>query len=572
MLAPDDAMEMNATGKDVFAARKPVKRYRHPFVMALTVAICAIVLLPVATLAIIALSGTGEDWPHLARNVLPGATLTTLYLLAMVSVGTATIGVATAWLVVGYDFPLRPFFSWALVLPLAVPPYLAAYAFGEFFLFSGPVQSALRALFGFASPQQYWFPEIRSTGGAAFVLTCVLYPYVYLTSRVVFLMQGRNIADVARTLGARPAKVFFRVLLPVARPAIGAGVALVLMETINDIGASEFLGVRTLTTAVFTTWINRSSLEGAAQLALVMLVLVLLLLAAEQFARRRQRFHNVRATQLKARPPRVRLSVPGQIVALVAVILPVLFGFGVPLLVFGQYASRRLDYLLNADLAKAFVNSIFTASAAALLTVTLALLLINAVRLSRSRLTGWLVRIGSVGYALPGTIMGLGLLFALARLDNTVDHFARETFGVSTGLLLTGSAAAVILACTIRFLALAEGAVRSGMEKLPPHLDEAARSLGKTPARSAALVLLPLLQPAILTALVLVFVDTVKELSATILLRPFGFNTLATLVYENASRAVVEDGAVAALLIIVTATVPVILLSRALARDRAASM
>lgn len=572
MLAPDDAMEMNATGKDAPAVLKPVKRYRHPFVMTLTIAICAIVLLPVVTLAAIALSGAGEDWPHLARNVLPGATLTTLWLLAMVSIGTAIIGVATAWLVVGYDFPLRPFFSWALVLPLAVPPYLAAYAFGEFFLFSGPVQSALRALFGFDSPRQYWFPEIRSTGGAAFVLTCVLYPYVYLTSRVVFLMQGRNIADVARTLGARPAKVFFRVLLPVARPAIGAGVALVLMETINDIGASEFLGVRTLTTAVFTTWINRSSLEGAAQLALVMLILVLLLLAAEQLARRRQRFHNVRATQMKARPPRARLSVAGQTGALVAVTLPVLFGFGVPLLVFGQYASRRLDYLLNADLAEAFVNSIFTASAAALLTVALALLLINAVRLSRSRLTAWLVRIGSVGYALPGTIMGLGLLFALARFDNAVDHFARETFGVSTGLLLTGSAAAVILACTIRFLALAEGAVRSGMEKLPPHLDEAARSLGKTPAKSAALVLLPLLQPAILTALVLVFVDTVKELSATILLRPFGFNTLATLVYENASRAVVEDGAVAALLIIGTATVPVILLSSALARDRAASM
>jgi iron(III) transport system permease protein len=244
----------------------------------------------------------------------------------------------------------------------------------------------------------------------------------------------------------------------------------------------------------------------------------------------------------------------------------------VPLLVFGQYASRRLDRLINADLGEAFLNSVFTAGCTALLTVGLALLLINAVRLSRSRLTAVLVRIASVGYALPGTIMGLGLLFALARFDNAIDAFAREQFGVSTGLLLTGSAAAVILACTIRFLALAEGAVRSGMEKLPPHLDEAARSLGKTPAKSAALVLLPLLQPAILTALVLVFVDTVKELSATILLRPFGFNTLATLVYENASRAVVEDGAVAALLIIVTATVPVILLSRALARDRAASM
>ncbi|MBA3449380.1 MAG: iron ABC transporter permease, partial [Pseudaminobacter sp.] len=474
-------------------------------------AICGVVLLPVMTLAGIALSGTGEDWPHLARNVLPGATVTTLYLLAMVSVGTAIIGVASAGLVVGYDFPLRRFLSWGLVLPLAVPPYLAAYAFGEFFHFTGPLQSTYRALFGFQSPQDYWFPEIRSTPGAAFVLTLVLYPYVYLTSRVVFLMQGRNIADVARTLGARPAKVFFRVLLPVARPAIGAGVALVLMETINDIGASEFLGVRTLTTAVFTTWINRGSLEGAAQLAMLMLVLVFLLLIAEQFARRRRRFHNVRATQLKARPPRVPLSGWRAAAATIAAALPVVFGFGIPLLIFGQYASRRLQYLINEDLGRAFLNSVFTAAATALATVLLALLLINAVRLSRSRSIAALVKLGSVGYALPGTIMGLGLLFALARFDNAVDAFSRQNFGFSTGLLLTGSAAAVILACTIRFLALAEGAIRSGLEKLPPNLDEAARSLGKTPARSAGLVILPLLKPALLTAFVLVFVDTVKE-------------------------------------------------------------
>jgi iron(III) transport system permease protein len=552
--------------------RLPVRRSRHPLMLASTLAASAIVLLPVATLTIIALSGTGEDWPHLAANVLPTAAVTTAALIAMVSAGTTLVGVTAAWLVVGFDFPLRRQFSWALVLPLAVPPYLAAYAFGEFFLFTGPVQSALRAIFGFQAPRDYWFPDLRSTPGAAFTLTCVLYPYVYLTSRVVFLMQGRNIGDVARTLGARPARVFFRVLLPVARPAIAAGVVLVLMETINDIGVAEYLGVRTLTAAIYTTWINRGSLEGAAQLAVLMLILVLALLACEQFARRLQRFHNTRATQMKARPPRIRLKGAAAFMALLAVATPVLFGFGIPLWVFGRYASRRLGDLVNADLGRAFLNSVFTAGLAALLTVALALFLIYAVRLSRSASIHVLVRLASVGYALPGTILGLGLLYSLARFDNAIDTFARAQLGFSTGLLMTGSAAAVILACTIRFLALAEGAVRSGLEKLPASLDDAARSLGRPPLRSAMLILAPLLKPAILTALVLVFVDTVKELSATILLRPFGFNTLATLVYENASRAVVEDASVAALLIIATATVPVILLSRALARDQEASL
>jgi len=566
-------MVLTATGvARETAVRLPVRRARHPLMLGVALVISAVVLLPVATLTIIALSGTGEDWPHLAANVLPTAAVTTAALIAMVSVGTAMVGVASAWLVVGFDFPLRRFFSWALVLPLAVPPYLAAYAFGEFFLFTGPVQTALRAMFGFHRPQDYWFPDLRSTPGAAFTLTCVLYPYVYLTSRVVFLMQGRNIGDVARTLGARPARVFFRVLLPVARPAIAAGVVLVLMETINDIGVAEYLGVRTLTSAIYTTWINRGSLEGAAQLAVLMLVLVLALLACEQFARRFQRFHNTRATQLKARPPRMRLKGVAGAAALLAVAAPVLVGFGVPLWVFGRYAYRRIGDLVNADLVKAFLNSLLTAGFAAVLTVVIALFLIYAMRVSRSAPVHILARLASVGYALPGTILGLGLLYALAHFDNAVDMVARMHFGVSTGLLMTGSAAAVVLACTIRFLALAEGAVRSGLEKLPGSLDDAARSLGTPPLKSAVLILAPLLKPAILTALVLVFVDTVKELSATILLRPFGFNTLATLVYENASRGVVEDGAAAALLIIATATVPVILLSRALARDQEASL
>ena len=547
------------------------RRTRHPGVLLAAAAICAVVFLPVVTLFLIALSGSGEDWPHLARNVLPGAARNTATVILLVSAGTALLGVATAWATVAYEFPLRRVLSWALALPLAVPPYLAAYAFAEFFLFSGPPQTLLRALFGFASARDYWFPDIRTTGGVALVMILVLYPYVYLTSRIAFLMQGRDIADVARTLGARPARVFFSVLLPVSRPAIVAGVSLVLMETVNDIGASEYLGVPTITTAVFTTWINRSSLEGAAQLAMVMFVLVFALLMAEQWARRRLRFHDRRATRLRARAARRHLTGLAAIAVPAVLLLPVLLGFGVPLYVFADYASGRLDHLLNAALASALFNTVLTSGLAALLTVALALVLIHATRLSRSGATAALTRLAMLGYALPGTIVGLGLLFALARIDNTVDAAARAWLDVSTGLLLTGSAAAVVIACTIRFLALAESGIRSGLEKLPPSLDEVARSLGRSPAAGAATVLLPLLKPAILTAGVLVFVDTAKELSATILLRPFSFNTLATLVYENASRAVVQEGSLAAIFIILTAMVPVILLSQALSRDGAAS-
>jgi len=550
-------------------ARPAMHRQRHPLALALLVAVVALVLLPLATLAGIALSGTGSDWPHLARNVLPTATTTTALLLALTAVGSAVIGVATAWLVVACDFPLRRTVSWMLVLPLAVPPYLAAYAFAEFFLFTGPVQTALRALFGWQTPRDYWFPDIRSTGGAAFVMSCALYPYVYLTCRVVFLMQGRNIADVARTLGAGPMRVLFRVLLPVARPAIAAGVMLVLMETINDIGVAEYLGVRTLTSTVYTTWINRGSLEGAAQIATLMLLLVAALIFVEQRNRGRQRFHATRGTQVKARPPRVALRGIGGWSALLACALPVALGFGVPLYVFGRYASRRLDSLLSSDLAAAVANSIVTATITAMLAVGIALFFVYAARTLPSVATRALIRLGSIGYALPGTILGLGLLFSLAAIDNHVDALARSQFGVSTGLLITGSATAVVLACTIRFLALAEGTIRASLEKLPPHLAEAGRILGATPARSARQILLPLLGPAIGAAAVLVFVDTVKELSATILLRPFAFNTLATLVYENASRGKVEDGAMAALLIIAVAALPIAILSRTLAADRA---
>jgi iron(III) transport system permease protein len=545
-----------------------VKKPRHGLLTGAALAIAVVVLAPILVLCAIAFSGGADEWAYLVRSILPRASGTTAWLLFLVAGSTAVIGVAAAWLVVTYDFPMRRIFSWALVLPMAVPPYLAAYAFAEFFLFTGPVQGLIRDLFGYTSIRDYWFPDIRSTGGAAFVLASVLYPYVYLTTRVVFLMQGRAIGDVARTLGAGPARVFFRVLLPVARPAIAAGLGLVVMECLNDVGATEYLGVQTLTVSVYTTWLNRGSLAGGAQVAMVLMGVVLLLLGVEHGLRHGRRVNAGRSAHLKARPGRVRLD--GLRGALVAIVLaaPIACGFGIPVAVFGTYALETHRPLWSPTLAGAFLNSLAVASATALVTVGLALLLTGAARTVRAPSMPATVRLASAGYALPGGIVGLGLLIVLARLDNWVDAGMRGAFGVSTGLILTGSAAAIVLACTIRFLALAEGALRSGMEKLPPNLHEAALSLGRTPLQSARSVILPLLRPAVLTALVLVFVDTIKELSATILLRPFGFNTLATFIYENASRGAPQDGAGAALLVIATALVPVMLLSRALARDQ----
>lgn len=559
-----------AAGLSFPGAAPSIRHPRHPFLRLGAIAVSLLVLAPILALVLLALDGANEDLPHLLRNVIPGAAFTTFALMAMVAVLTAATGIGTAWLVAAYDFPLRRLLAWALVLPLAVPGYLAAYAFVEFFQYAGPVQGLVRAAFGFRTIRDYWFPEIRSTPGAALVLGSVLYPYVYLAARVVFLMQGRAIADAARTLGARPGAVFRRVLLPVARPAVVAGVALALMETLNDIGASEYLGVRTLTFSVYSTWLNQGSLQGAAQIALAMLLVVLGLLWAEGQARRAQRFHGARATQMKVHAPRTRLPGLRGLAALGLGLLPVLLGFGIPLGVFGQFAWRRLDGAWTPQLADALASTVLTAGLTALTTGALALFLLDAVRLCRARRVAFAVRLASIGYALPGGILGLGLLFALATLDRVLGAAAHALFHASTGLLVSGTAAAVVIACTIRFLALAEGTLRTGLEKLPPHLDEAARTLDRTAGQSARQVLLPLLRPALLTALVLVFVDATKELSATILLRPFGFNTLATLAYENASRGLPQDGAWAALLIIATALVPVILLARALAEDRAA--
>ncbi len=519
--------------------------------------VALLLVLPLATLIYLAAGNSGNVWAHLLANVLPDAISTTILLMLGVGAGTAFIGVGAAWLTAMCRFPGRKILQWMLVLPLAMPIYITAYIYLELLDYTGPVQSFLRWAFGFASVRDYWFPDIRSLGGAVFIMTLVLYPYVFLTTRLVFLMQGASILEASRSLGAGPGRMFRQIALPLARPAIAVGVTIALMESLNDIGAVEILGVQTLTFSIYDTWLNRGSLAGAAQIALFTLVIVIILIAVERFARRHQRYSSAR----DQRPPSsFKLSGIKAALAFVACLLPVALGFIVPFAALVNFSSRRLEQLFDDDLASATINSVMVSSMTALVTVIAAFSLVYVARLSRNNTMQRAGRLASLGYAVPGTVIAIGVLFPLAAFDNLVDGWMRSGFGVSTGLLVSGSAAIIVYACTVRFMALAHGSLDAGMDKISSHLDMAARSLGRTAGQTLRQIHLPLMARALATAALLVFVDTMKELSATILLRPFDFNTLATFVYERASLAVFEDASIAALIIILIGMVPVVLL------------
>ncbi len=547
-------------------ARRRSGAARHPLLSVTAVLAAVIVLMPAIAIVVIAATGGMESWPHLISNVIPRATLRTLILLAGVGTISVVVGVVTAWLVASCEFPGRRVLSGLLVLPLAIPAYLGAYAFAEFFSFTGPVQTAYRGLFGFQTSRDYWFPEVRTTGGAMLVLSSVLYPYIYLSARSMFLMQGRAAADVARTLGAGPLKVFAKIQIPMARPAIMVGLTLVAMETLNDIGAVEYLGVQTLTFSIFDTWLNRGSLAGAAQIACVMLVFVVCLMLVERAARRRQRFASQKTTAAVHDSVRLKLAGWKKWAASLACLAPPVVGFAIPVFVLGGYAARRLEQFVSTRLLSALWNSVLVSASTALVAVLLAFLLAYAARTTRSRLNAAAGRFASFGYGVPGTVLAMGVLIPLANFDNAVDAFLRAQFGISTGLLLSGTGFAIIYACTVRFLTMAEGTIDAGFHKLSPHLDMAARTLGRTSGQTLRSVLLPMMRPATLTAALLVFIETMKELSATIMLRPFNFNTLATLVYEDASRAKVEDAGVPAIIIVAVGLIPVFLVSRSLDR------
>ncbi|MEY8172727.1 ABC transporter permease [Burkholderia multivorans] len=523
-------------------------------------AIAAAVAAPLAALVAAAFDADLAHWRHLAAFVLPQALANTLLLLAGVGAIVSIVGTGCAWLVTAYDFPGRRTLTWALLLPLAVPTYIVAFAYLDLLHPIGPVQSAVRWLLGFDSPRQFRLPDLRSLPGAVFVLGFVLYPYVYLSTRAMFVTQSASLLEAARTLGAGRVATFWRVVMPLARPAIAVGVSLALLETLNDIGASEFLGVQTLTVSVYTTWITRSDLAGAAQIALAMLAVVVAMIALERYGRRRQRYAHGR--RMRPLAPR-RLTGAAGCTAAVLGWLPVLLGFGAPAAYLAVETAKRLHQVggVSAQLLDGLANTLTIAAAATVATLACGLIVAWAARAQRDSMRSGVARVGariaSLGYAVPGTVLAIGLLTPLGA----VDRLAGTLLG-RDGLWLIGSAAALVIAYTVRFLAIAAGNVEAGLARIPPSLEQAARSLGETAAGALRRVHLPLLRPALTTSALLVFVDAMKELPATLLLRPLNFDTLATWLYAEAARGTYEEGAVAALAIVLAGLVPVILLAR----------
>jgi iron(III) transport system permease protein len=415
---------------------------------------------------------------------------------------------------------------------------------------------------GWTSPDDYWFPEIRSLPGAIFVMSMVLYPYVFLTARASFIRQPATQLEVARTLGHTEWGAFRTVALPLARPAIAVGISFALMECLNDIGAAGFFGVRTLTLGIYTTWLSQGNLGGAAQIAAVMLLFVFALVWVERAARKRQAF--VMPSQRSRAAQRIRLRGFKGWLAFVACLTPIILGFVMPGLVLMSFAVRRLEALLSLSYLQAVWHSLVLAATAALIAVLLATMLAYANRIAGGGITRKVTRLSSVGYAVPGTVLGIGVLIPLAAFDNTLDTFVRDHFGWSTGLLLSGSIAAVVFAYVVRFLAVSFGSIESGLEKVTPNVAAAARTLGRGPIAAFFEVHLPLLRPALAAAALLVFVDCMKELPATLILRPFNFETLATTVFTLASLDQLEDSALPALTIVLAGLLPVILLARTL--------
>ena len=538
---------------------------RTSFWRTLSLGVALTLGIPVLTVFAFILVPAGDVWQHLADTVLRDYITNSLWLMLGVAAGTLSLGVSTAWLTSMCEFPGRRLFEWALLLPMAMPAYIIAYTYTGMLDFAGPVQSWLREAFGWRYGD-YWFPEIRSLGGAALMLSLVLYPYVYLLSRAAFLGQSVCVLDVSRTLGNGPWRTFFGVALPLARPAIIAGLSLALMETLADYGTVQYFSVSTFTTGIFRTWFGLDDAAAAAQLSSILLLFVFALVILEQASRRQARYHHT-SQRLQALP---RFRLTGRRAAGAAILCLVILTLGF-LLPAGQLASWAIDTAadtVDAGFRQLIVNSLMLAATTALTALLLALLLAYTKRLMPHRDVRSAVRIASMGYAVPGTVIAVGVVIPFGWLDDRIDALASDWLGVSTGLLLSGTLFALIFAYLVRFLSVAVQTVDAGLGKIRPSMDEAARSLGHTPGETLRRVHLPMLRGSLFTALLLVFVDVLKELPATLILRPFNFDTLAVRAFELASDERLADSSTAALAIVAAGIIPVILLSRAIAQSR----
>ncbi|WP_425044786.1 ABC transporter permease [Primorskyibacter sp. S87] len=529
----------------------------------LAYAIAAACLLPMLAVVLAAVTGGTETIAHLMETVLPSYALTTLALVVIVAIGTFCLGVGAAWLVTMTRFPGARILEVTLVLPLAIPAYVLAYAYTFILDHPGVVQTTLRQVTGWG-PRDYWFPEIRSLGGAAVMLILVLYPYVYLLARAAFLQQSASAFLAARALGENPWGAFWRVSLPMARPAIAGGVLLAIMETIADFGTVSYFGVPTFATGIYTSWFSMADRAAAAQLALCLLGFALMLAMLERTQRGKARYYQSGKKQ-SGLPP-IELTGLKAAGAFVLCAIPVVLGFALPSVILFDMGMNSEQNIVSSRYLGFVRNSILLAGTAALITVGAAICVGFFQRQHPGRASATAAYLARLGYAVPGGVIAVGLIVPFANFDNMLDSWMREHFGISTGLLVTGSIWLLVAAYMVRFLAAALSAYEGGQSTVHSNMDHAARSLGQTPLGTLRKVHLPLLTPSLLTALLIVFVDVMKELPATLIMRPFNFDTLAVQAYRLASDERLEGAAVPSLVIVAVGLLPVILICRQVGR------
>lgn len=532
------------------------------FISSLVIAI--LIGLPIAAVAYLAVFPEENIWPHLLDTVLPTYIENTFILMLGVGISTFLLGTGSAWLISMYDFPGKKWLSWGLLLPFAVPAYVIAYTYTDFLEYAGPVQSALRELFGWKTARDYWFPEIRSMGGAIVMMSLVLYPYVYMLARAAFLEQSVSLYQVSRSLGTTPFQYFRRVSLPIARPAIAVGLSLVLMETLNDFGTVDYFAVQTLTAGLYDTWLNMSNIGGAAQIALMMMAFVIILITMERYSRRRQKQYQSR--NQGSTVPSHKLHGARGYLAFTVAFLPVLLGFLFPFILLSIYAIKYFEISWHNNFVEYALNSFMLASTAAFVTLVIGIVLTYSKRLNSNPVTQYLVSFSSLGYAIPGAVLAIGVIIPFAAVDNTLDELSRNYFNYSTGLILSGTAFAIAFSYSVRFLAVSSGSVESSLSKVTPNMDMASRSLGHSYLSTLFRVHLPIIKRGALTGMLVVFVDCLKELPATLILRPFNFETLATQVYQFASDELLEQSALSALIIVAVGILPVVLLDKSISQ------
>ena len=521
-------------------------------------AIAALVSVPIVSVLSHLFQGTNEGWRHLVATVLPTYLLNSFWLSVGVSVGVLGIGVSSAWLVSLCCFPGRRWVELALLLPLSTPAYVLAYTYTDFLDVAGPVQTWLRQTFGW-EVGQYWFPNIRSLGGAIAMLTLVLYPYVYMLARVAFLEQSKRLLEASRILGCGPWRSFWTVGLPLARPSIVAGVSLVLMETLNDFGTVQYFSVDTFSTGIYRIWSGLGDRLAASQLAAGLLLVIFGLVMLERWSRGQARFYQLQGAE--DLPHRYSLKGGRAWVALLICCLPIGIGFVLPASLLGIMTVNHARQTFDSRFIEFANHSLSLALSSAAIAAVLAIALAYGQRLNPQPWIRWITRWAAMGYAIPGAVIAVGIALPFGLLDQWINSLTLGIWDVRVGLIFSGTVIALVYAYLVRFLAVSFGSVESGLAKIKPSLDEAARSLGQTPSQTLLKVHTPLMWGSVVTAMMLVFVDVMKELPATLMIRPFDFDTLAIRVYQLASDERLAEASGSALAIVLVGLLPVIILS-----------